>query len=289
MGHDGGAPARQDRYPAGNGPVLDGERRTTYLLTTLRAMPDCASKAAVLTNMVGVIVDGRPEDFETAAALTGELGHRRVAADQDELDRLLGTGPRLPYTTAAISTLANTPHIQAALLAAGRSTTDSDQVAIACADAASWLLMTGMGPPEQGPIPTTYDELRRVVEQRGAATWRRVLARATENPWGPAVTLLLNLTRAPDLPAPASTVGRCVQVVRHKQAESERREVAREVRRLVAVSGCTQREFAALIGTSAPRLSTYVSGGVTPSATMMLRIRSQSEALTDRRDQTRMT
>ena len=34
----------------------------------------------------------------------------------------------------------------------------------------------------------------------------------------------------------------------------------------------TQREFATLVGTSPSRLSTYVTGNVTPSAAMLLRI-----------------
>ena len=45
----------------------------------------------------------------------------------------------------------------------------------------------------------------------------------------------------------------------------------------------TQREFAAMAGTSASRLSTYVNGLVTPSATMMVRIRRVSELVQTRR------
>ena len=44
-------------------------------------------------------------------------------------------------------------------------------------------------------------------------------------------------------------------------------------RRIVAMSGLSQRAFAARVGTSASRLSSYVHGHVVPSATMMLRIK----------------
>ena len=59
--------------------------------------------------------------------------------------------------------------------------------------------------------------------------------------------------------------------------------MAREIRELVAMSGLSQREFASMAGTSASRLSTYVNGLVTPSATMMVRIRRVSELVQKRR------
>ena len=42
------------------------------------------------------------------------------------------------------------------------------------------------------------------------------------------------------------------------------------------MSGLTQRDFARRMGTSASRVSTYVNGLVTPSASMMIRIRAGS-------------
>jgi transcriptional regulator with XRE-family HTH domain len=49
--------------------------------------------------------------------------------------------------------------------------------------------------------------------------------------------------------------------------------VAAEIRRAVARSGLTRAEFASRVGTSASRLSTYATGRVSPSATLMVRIR----------------
>src|ERR1019366_1744013 len=56
-------------------------------------------------------------------------------------------------------------------------------------------------------------------------------------------------------------------------ADSERTQVASEVRRLVECSGLSQRDFAERIGTSGSRLSTYISGKVVPSAALMVRMR----------------
>jgi ribosome-binding protein aMBF1 (putative translation factor) len=60
---------------------------------------------------------------------------------------------------------------------------------------------------------------------------------------------------------------------RERAEACERAAVAAEIRGAVRRSGLTRAEFASRIGTSASRLSTYASGKVTPSATLMLRIR----------------
>lgn len=45
------------------------------------------------------------------------------------------------------------------------------------------------------------------------------------------------------------------------------------IRDLVARSGLSQQDFALRLGTSRPRLSTYMTGKVTPSASLMVRMR----------------
>ena len=55
--------------------------------------------------------------------------------------------------------------------------------------------------------------------------------------------------------------------------DSEREDVASEVRNLVGRSGLSKQDFAERIGTSRSRLSTYMSGKVVPSAALMVRMR----------------
>ncbi|HEY2550306.1 MAG TPA: helix-turn-helix transcriptional regulator [Streptosporangiaceae bacterium] len=57
----------------------------------------------------------------------------------------------------------------------------------------------------------------------------------------------------------------------------ERSVVAAEIRDAIQHSGLSRAEFASRIGTSASRLSTYASGKVTPSASLMLRIRHTAD------------
>jgi transcriptional regulator with XRE-family HTH domain len=55
--------------------------------------------------------------------------------------------------------------------------------------------------------------------------------------------------------------------------------MAAEIRDLVSESGLSAQDFAERIGTSRSRLSTYMSGKVVPSATLMIRMRRVGGAL----------
>lgn len=80
----------------------------------------------------------------------------------------------------------------------------------------------------------------------------------------------------------AQSLRECQEVYQLRRQDEERIAVSREVCRLVAVSGVSQRTFASYIGTSSSRLSTYASGKVTPSAALMLRMRRSSRMLEKR-------
>jgi len=66
---------------------------------------------------------------------------------------------------------------------------------------------------------------------------------------------------------------RVISDTRQEVAAAERAAVAREVAELVETSGLSRAEFATKVGTSTSRLSTYITGKVTPSAALMLRMR----------------
>ena len=247
-------------------------RRVARLLATFAETPEHAMKADVLVNMLSVIARGDAQDYEQTAALTRRFGHELVAEVQDGFDDLLEIGPHLPCTTATIVRLSRRSQIRDLLLDAGRSELEAEQVAAGCATAAFWLLLAGVDGSRPGPMPTSAVDLQRVVEKRGADIWRRMLANVAVNPWGPGVAQLADLARTAGLPGAADAIEGCAKVYRKRIEEAERLEVAREIRRLVSISGCTQRQFAKYLGTSPSRLSTYVNGLVTPSAAMMYRI-----------------
>lgn len=64
-----------------------------------------------------------------------------------------------------------------------------------------------------------------------------------------------------------------IERAREQAERTEREEVAKEVTELIERSGLSRAEFAARMGTSASRLSTYASGKVTPSAALLVRMR----------------
>ena len=141
--------------------------------------------------------------------------------------------------------------------------------------------MEGIDNEGCAPIPRTADRFRGLLEQHGAGAWRQVLANVAANPWGPDVSRLLDLADEAGMAAPAEAIAECAEVYRKRHDDADRLEVAMEIRRLVAISGCSQRQFARYVGTSAPRLSTYVNGAVTPSAALMLRISRYAHVLAE--------
>lgn len=111
------------------------------------------------------------------------------------------------------------------------------------------------------------------LERGGLRDWRRLTAAIYEDPWGPVarrVEEALEVSR----PYGVGVVMADVLAAARRCAErAERAAVAAEVARLLTDSGMARAEFASAIGTSVSRLSTYLSGKVTPSAALLVRMR----------------
>jgi DNA-binding transcriptional regulator YiaG len=128
------------------------------------------------------------------------------------------------------------------------------------------------------PVSTWPTEAIATALGRGDLDdWRRIVAELKADPWGRTarqVEEVLRHTRPYGVAALFETVLSHTRAV----AETEERNVtAEEIRTLIAASGLSRSEFASRIGTSASRLSTYATGKVTPSATLLLRMRRLAE------------
>jgi DNA-binding transcriptional regulator YiaG len=77
----------------------------------------------------------------------------------------------------------------------------------------------------------------------------------------------------------AEAMERVISDARREVVAAERATVAAEVTRLVERSGLSRAEFATMVGTSPSRLSTYITGKVTPSAALMVRMSRVADAL----------
>jgi DNA-binding transcriptional regulator YiaG len=104
------------------------------------------------------------------------------------------------------------------------------------------------------------EAVQTALERGDLADWHRIVAEIGADPWG---------RTARQVEAMETALSRA----RERAEASERAAVAAEIREAVKRSGLSRTEFASRVGTSASRLSTYASGKVTPSATLMLRIR----------------
>ena len=124
------------------------------------------------------------------------------------------------------------------------------------------------------PVETwPFEGILAAVERGTLPDWRRLAKAIQADPWGPVAQQVLEAVRLIRPYGTAELLEGVVARARKLAADSERGEVAAEVRKLVNDSGLSQKDFADRIGTSRSRLSTYMSGKVVPSAALLVRMR----------------
>ena len=130
------------------------------------------------------------------------------------------------------------------------------------------LNVTPDAPVEQWPVEGVLAALERGSLQH----WRK-LDRAIQNdPWGSVARRVESALQANRPYGVAELMERSIARARARAEQTERDQVAQQVRDCLAQSGLTARDFAERIGTSPSRLSTYQSGKVTPSAALLIRM-----------------
>lgn len=127
-----------------------------------------------------------------------------------------------------------------------------------------------------------YEALVTVIDRGLVPDWQPVFAEIRRSPWGP-VARRVERYLAYREPDPVGTHFRlAIDRARSQTELADRMEVAARVRDAVTRSGLPAGQFATLIGTSASRLSTYMTATVTPSAALLVRLerlaREASEA-----------
>jgi DNA-binding transcriptional regulator YiaG len=126
----------------------------------------------------------------------------------------------------------------------------------------------------EDPVQTwPFEGVLAAVERGTLPDWRRLARAIRADPWGPVAQQVLEAVRLSRPYGTTELLEGVVKRARDMAADSERAEVATEVRSLVSASGLSQQDFAARLGTSRSRLSTYMSGKVVPSAALVVRMR----------------
>jgi len=136
------------------------------------------------------------------------------------------------------------------------------------------LTVTPADPVEEWGV----EGLLTAVDRGSLPDWRRIADAVRAEPWGPVATELLEALELAEDRGVTATLRRAVARAREEAERSARDEVRCRLSALVAESGLTAAEFAARLGTSASRLSTYLSGKVVPSAALVVR----AEGVADR-------
>lgn len=123
------------------------------------------------------------------------------------------------------------------------------------------------------PVETWPTEgVLAALERGGLSDWRRIAQAVRIDPWGPVARRLESALAASRPYGVAPLMERILTHARRDARERERAEVARRVRACLDASGMTRAAFAEAIGTSTSRLSTYLSGKVAPSSTLLVRM-----------------
>lgn len=127
--------------------------------------------------------------------------------------------------------------------------------------------------PEDHVANWPLEAIQTALERGGLSDWRRLGAAIQEEPWGPVARRIEEVLTYSRPYGVGAAFERAISRSREAAELAERHAVAVEIAELVQDSGLSRAEFASRVGTSTSRLSTYVSGKVTPSAALLLRMR----------------
>ena len=123
------------------------------------------------------------------------------------------------------------------------------------------------------PVSSWPQEAFQSALERGDIShWRRIVAEIRRSPWGPvarSVEEVLTYSRPYGV---TPLMERAIKSARARAVQSEIGEVTSRIQAAREASGLSVKQFAAEVGTSASRMSTYLSGRVTPSAAMLVRM-----------------
>lgn len=123
------------------------------------------------------------------------------------------------------------------------------------------------------PVATwPHEAIATVIERGLVSDWRPVLAEMRERPHGRVARMVEAYVDHAEVDGATRLFRLALDDARRREDDADRAAAAALVRDCIAASGLTAARFAAEIGTSPSRLSTYATGRVTPSAALMVRM-----------------
>jgi hypothetical protein len=119
--------------------------------------------------------------------------------------------------------------------------------------------------------------IRSALQGGDIATWKRIAAALKRDPYGRTARQVEEVLEGTRPSGIAKALWEVLERARTHLEANERAEVARHVRLLMERSGLAQAEFASRIGVLPEGLDAYLDGSVSPSASLMIRMRRLSD------------
>lgn len=119
--------------------------------------------------------------------------------------------------------------------------------------------------------------IRSALQGGDIATWKRIAGALKRDPYGRTARQVEEILGGARPVGIAKALWEVLERARTQLAANERAEVARHVKLLMDRSGLGPQEFASRIGVAADDLTAYLDGRVSPSASLMIRMRRLSD------------
>jgi hypothetical protein len=119
--------------------------------------------------------------------------------------------------------------------------------------------------------------IRSALQGGDIDTWKRIAAALKRDPYGRTARQVEEVLEGTRPYGISKALWEVLERARAHLEANERGEVARHVRLLIERSGLGQQEFASRIGVAPEDLAAYLDGSLSPSASLMIRIRRLSD------------
>jgi hypothetical protein len=119
--------------------------------------------------------------------------------------------------------------------------------------------------------------IRSALEGGDIATWKQIAAALKRDPYGRTARQVEEVLGGARPYGISKALWEVLDRARMHLEANERAEVARHVRQLMERSGLGEQEFASRIGVPPEQLATYLDAEVSPSASLMIRMRRLSD------------
>lgn len=123
-----------------------------------------------------------------------------------------------------------------------------------------------------------FEGMLSAVERGDVRDWRRIAQALRREPRGKVAAELREVLDSVENPAMVNLFGDVLRDAAAARDAEERNAVVRELELALKRSGMNRADFATRLGTSQSRLSTYLTGKVVPSATLLIRARRAADS-----------